>query len=200
MDEEIQEWRNMWKQKKAKSLNLDEQIKLLNRLEKKESIRRKGLIAALIIILVCFFIKDPEFDKSNINNIIGLLLAVIGIIILLAMSYKFKFYLKKDETLSAHQNFIRKLKWISGFNLKALLIPVVILIIALNFLLLGFYDKGELFSYEFKKEYRLPIHFSTLVLFFLFYFLKITRLKKIQKGASATIHELETISDNEEEN
>lgn len=193
MDEEIQEWRNMWKQKKVKSLNLDEQFKQLNKLEKKEQLRKKAIIGAIIILLICFFIEDPEFDKTNINNIIGFSLAIIGMIISLIISYRTRLYLPNDQSLSDNQNSIRKLQGIATFNLKQLLIPMVILIIALNFLLLGFYDKGELFSYEFKEEYRLPIHLSTVALFFLSYYLHMPKLKKMQKEALESINEFETI-------
>jgi hypothetical protein len=195
MDEEIQKWQNMWQQKKSKGFNLDGLIKRLNKIEKKESFRRKMLIVALIVMLSAFLFKLEGFDSRY--SIITFLFVAVGISMELILLYKVKYNFVNENILFDNKNYVKKLK--SRLEIRAwhLLIIMTLLIIGLNFTLLGLYEKGDIFSYDFKREYRLPFHLSTVGLFMLAFFVNSRRLKNRQKESLELIKELEFVFEDE---
>lgn len=190
MEEQILKWKEMWQEQKSNSLNINELIKRLNKMERKAKFMRTFLIIALVILTLASLIFITEISVSKFY-IISYVLAFTGAIIKLRLLYRTKYSTITNESDFNNQYFIKKLNKKIDFKTKHLLIYMSIMIASINFALLGLYEKGTVFNFVINDENRLFFHLATLILFAVAYVINKARMDKNKRNALKLISDLE---------
>lgn len=190
MEEQVLKWKALWQEQKSNSLNINELIIQLNKMERKAKFLRIFLIVALATLILSSFIFITEF-LANKFYIISYILAFTGAFIKLILLYRTKYSTITDQSGFNNRYFIKKLTKKIDFKTKHLLIYLLIMIVSLNFVLLGAYEKGTLFNYEINDENRIFYHLATIVLFLFAYPINKRRMDKNKRNALNLISDLE---------
>ncbi len=191
MEEQILKWKDMWQEQKSNSLNVNELIIRLNKMERKEKLLRTILIVALLIIALASVVFIAEIS-ANKFYIISYVLAFTGASMKLVLLYRTKFNTITDESDFNNHYFIKKLNKKTSFKTKHLLIYMTIMIVALNFALLGLYENGTIFNFAINDENRLFFHLATIVLFAVAYIINKRRMDKNKRNTLKLISDLES--------
>jgi hypothetical protein len=193
MEEQIIKWKNMWKEQKSNSLNANELIKRLNKIERKAKFQRSKLLVLLVILTIAsiIFLSELLFNKFFI---ITYALTFTAILIKLIPLYRTKYRLITDQSDLNNHDFIKILLKKMTFKTKHLLIYMFVVILALNFILLGAYEKGIIFNIIIDDGNRIFFHLATIVLFVIAY---LSNKKSMNKNKEET---LKLISDLENNN
>lgn len=190
MEDQILKWKDMWQEQKSSSLNVNELIGRLNQMERNAKLQRMKLIIGLVILTLASIIFISELLTSK-YFLITYILAFTAIFIKLVPLYKTKYGTMTDESDFNNHYFIKKLTQKMNFKTKHLLLYMSIIIVALNFALLGSYEKGTLFNYEINDENRIFFHLATIVLFAVAYILNKRNMDKNKRKTLKLIADLE---------
>lgn len=191
--EELNKWKDMYQKSVSNTLNVDELIERLNAVEKDIRKKRILLIVCFLVLIVTSLLRLSEFE--NIYYVFSYVLIAIGISMKLFVLYKGKYNLISDKTKFNNQNFIKnhvsKLKEKINFEKKYLMVFLILLIGGLNLALIGMYDKGTIFNFEFNESNRIFIHLSTILLFFVGFYLNSNKIDRYKNDVLELITELE---------
>ena len=193
MEEQIIKWKNMWKEQKSNSLNANELIKRLNKIERKAKFQRAKLLILLVVLTIASIISLSEL-LSNKFFIITYALIFTAILIKFIPLYSTKYSIITDQSDLNNHDFIKILLKKMTFRTKHLVLYMFILILAINCALLGAYEKGTIFNIIIDDENRIFFHLATVVLFVIAY---LTNKKSLHKNKEET---LKLISDLENNN
>lgn len=191
MDEQILKWKDMWQEQKSSSLNVNELIGRLNQIERNARLQRTKLIIGLVILTLASIIFISEL-LTNTYFWITYILVITAVLIKLVPLYKTKYATMTDESGFNNHYFIKKLTQKMDFKMKHLLLYMSILLVGLNFALLGAYEKGTLFNYEINDENRIFFHLTTIVLFTVAYIVNKKNMDKNKRNTLKLIADLET--------
>ena len=191
MEEQILKWKNMWQEQQSSSLNAHELIERLNKMERKAKLQRTKLNIALVILVLVSLIFISEL-LANKYLLISYVLIFTGACVKLIPLYKTKYSSITDESDFNNRYFIKKLNEKTGFKTKHLLIYMTILIAAINFALLGLYEKGAIFNFVINDENRLFFHLATIILFAVAYVVNKKRMDKNKRNTLKLISDLES--------
>ena len=190
MDEQILKWKDMWQEQKSSSLNVNELIGQLNQMERNARLQRTKLIIGLVILTLASIIFISEL-LTNTYFWITYILVFAAVLIKLVPLYKTKYTTTTNESDFNNHYFIKKLTQKMDFKMKHLLLYMFILIVGLNFALLGAYEKGTLFNYEINDENRVFFHLATIVLFAVAYIVNKKNMDKNKRNTLKLIADLE---------
>ena len=190
MEEQIIKWKDMWQEQKSNSLNVNELIIRLNKIEGKAKLLRTILIVALVIIALASVVFIAEIS-ANKFYIISYVLAFTGASMKLVLLYRTKFNTITDESDFNNHYFIKKLNKKTSFKTKHLLIYMTIMIASINFALLGLYENGTIFNFVINDENRLFFHLATIILFTVAYVINKRRMNKNKRNTLKLISDLE---------
>ena len=191
--EELNKWKDMYQKSVSNTLNVDELIERLNAVEKDIRKKRILLIVCFLVLIVTSLLRLSEFE--NIYYVFSYVLIVIGMSMKLFVLYKGKYNLISDKTKFNNQSFIKnhisKLKEKINFEKKYLMVFLILMIAGVNFALIGMYDKGTIFNFEFNQINRVFIHLSTILLFFVGFYLNSNKIDRYKNDVLELITELE---------
>ncbi|KAB1154161.1 hypothetical protein F7018_14375 [Tenacibaculum aiptasiae] len=191
--EELNKWKDMYQKSESDTLSIDQLIERLNVIEKGVRKKRILLIMCFLVLIVTSLLRLPEFE--NIYYVLSYVLITIGISMKLFVLYRGKYSLISDKTKFNNQNFIKnhvgKLKEKINFEKRYLMVFLILMIGGVNFALIGMYDKGTIFNFEFNQSNRLFIHLSTILLFFVGFYLNSKKINRYKKDVLELITELE---------
>lgn len=190
MEEQIINWKNMWKEQKSYAPNSNELIGRLNQIERNAKNQRIKLLIVSTVLIVACSVGLSEL-LANKYYLISFILLLTGIIIKLTPLYKTKYgIIKKESDLNNH-NFIKKLTAKTDFKTKHLLIYMSIIVLALNIALLGLSENGTIFNFEINNENKVFFHLGTIVLFIFAYISNKRNLDNSKKETLKLISDLE---------
>ncbi|MCF2876567.1 MULTISPECIES: hypothetical protein [unclassified Tenacibaculum] len=191
--EELNKWKDMYQKSASNTLNVDELIERLNAVEKDIRKKRILLIVCFLVLIITSLLRLSEFE--NIYYVFSYVLIVIGMSMKLFVLYKGKYNLISDKTKFNNQSFIKnhisKLKEKINFEKKYLMVFLILMIAGVNFALIGMYDKGTIFNFEFNQINRVFIHLSTILLFFVGFYLNSNKIDRYKNDVLELITELE---------
>ncbi|WP_298427337.1 hypothetical protein [uncultured Kordia sp.] len=190
MEEQILKWKSMWKEQKVNSLNTNELIERLNKIEKKAKFQRVKLITALLVLAVASTLLLSEL-LANTFYLLSYILITIGIAVKLIPLYKTNYRMITDESGFNNHDFIKKLTQKMNFKTKHLLLYMFIMILALNIALLGLYEKGTIFNFEITDKNRIYYHLATIILFVIAYIINKRNMDANKKEIVSLIKDLE---------
>ncbi|PKV50438.1 hypothetical protein ATE84_2495 [Aquimarina sp. MAR_2010_214] len=190
MEEQILKWKEMWQEQKSNSLNVNELIMRLNQMERNAKFMRTFLIIALVILTLASLIFIAELSVSKFY-IISYILAFTGAFMKLVLLYRTKYSAITNESDFNNQYFIKKLNKKIDFKTKHLLIYMSVMIVSINFALLGLYEKGTIFNFVINDENRLFFHLATIILFAVAYVINKMRIDKNKRNTLKLIADLE---------
>lgn len=193
MEDNLNKWQAIWQTKKSKPMHLNELITQLNAVEQKAKTQRLILFLLLGVLTIASVIYLSEILEEKVYFLITYFLILSAIGVKLVPSLKGKYNYINDDADFNNQIFIKKLKEKMAFKTKHLLLFLFLTILAMNFALLGSYEKGTIFNFEFNSSNRVFIHLSTLVIFVLGYIVNIRRLRQSQNKISKLISQLENM-------
>lgn len=195
--DELKEWKDMYQKTTSDTLQIDKLIERLNTAKKEARRKRILLVIATLVLAVTVFFRISEF--KNQYYIYSYLLIGTAIAMKLFILYKGKYNLTANETQFNNQNFIKnhinQLKEKIIFDKKHLVIFLVLLITGLNCALIGLYDKGTIFNFEFTKSNRIYIHLATIVLFFVGFYINSKKIDNYKNDIRELLEELENATD-----
>ncbi|MFK8038338.1 MAG: hypothetical protein AB8B74_08620 [Crocinitomicaceae bacterium] len=192
--DEIKKWKDMYQKQEVNTKNVDTLVERLNRIEVNVKRRRRLLIIVSGILIISAIIRLSEFENKFF--IIAFVLIGIAIAMKLSLLYRGKYDVVNNESEFNNQSFIKdhisKLKEKITFEKKHLLIFLIVLIVGLNCILIGMYDKGTIFNFEFNENNRIYIHLSTLVIFLAGYYVNSKKIDRYKKNILELIRDLES--------
>ena len=190
MDSHIIEWQAMWKEQKSDTIESSKLIKRLNKIEQRAKFKRIILLLLFSTLFLTSLVKLPEL-LSNTYYAIAYLMIFSAVLIKLIPLYKTKYKILSDESDLSNHSFIKKLKQKNNYTVKHLLTWMSILIVALNIILLGLYEKGTIFDYEINDENRIFFHLATIILFLIGFLHNKRDIDKTKRKITSLINDLE---------
>ena len=186
MENNINEWTNLWGQKKADNLDIDILTKRLTKLDRITTFQK--LFFLIVSIFAIYFMITHL--SENIFNTIAITLIIIGCLFILVPLFENKPNLKINNT----NEFIKKqIKYLK----KKLLLPkfyipifIILFVLALNVAFLGAFN-------EFENSYRALFHFSTLILLIILFIARNKGMKNYEKEILPLIENLNKIKKQE---
>lgn len=192
MEDNLIKWQSIWKQQKSKPMQLNNIISRLNTIEKKAKRQRITLIFIFAVLVITLILRPVELFGEKFY-------LIAYILILLAIGVKFfpnlkgKYNLITNEAELNNRKFIKKLQEKMTFNTNYLLIFLLLATLGLNSALLGLYEKGTIFNFDFNSQNRVFIHLSTILIFIVGYIVHKKRVNQSQNEISDLIRELENM-------
>ncbi|MFK7808568.1 MAG: hypothetical protein AB8F74_12255 [Saprospiraceae bacterium] len=192
MEDNLIKWQSIWKQQKSKPMQLNNIISRLNTIEKKAKRQRITLIFIFAVLVITSILRPVELFGEKFY-------LIAYILILLAIGVKFfpnlkgKYNLITNEAELNNRKFIKKLQEKMTFNTNYLLIFLLLATLGLNSALLGLYEKGTIFNFDFNSQNRVFIHLSTILIFIVGYIIHKKRVNQSQNEISDLIRELENM-------
>ena len=189
---EIQNWQTMWQTTKVKDdSGLNEIIQQVYTIEKQEKYQKIGLTLLLLILLITTIVRPYEVvENSYYPFAFGLV--IVAILIRTMPLYKNKLGLTLDENNVTNYDFIQQLKQKTRFKGKDLLLVMLLLFLGLNCALLGLYERGTIFNFEFTESLQIVLHSLTIPLCIFGYWQKKRQLDEKMDTIFSMIKELET--------
>lgn len=195
--DELNNWKDMYQKSSSDTPNIDKLIERLNTIERSTRRRRFLLIICTLVLAITALLRLSEFE--NKYYIFSYILIGIAIAMKLFVLYKGKYNLINNETEFNNQNFIKdhisKLKEKVIFEKKHLIVFLVLMIAGLNCALIGLYDKGTIFNFEFNAGNRIYIHLATIALFFVGFYINSKKIDRYKNNISELITDLENTTD-----
>lgn len=190
MEDNFNQWQAIWQTQKSKPMPLNELILQLNAVEQKANMQRLLLLLLFGVLIIASAIYLSELLAVTYYLIAyAFIISAIGVKLLPNLKGKYNHI--NGEANFNNQIFVKKLKEKMAFKTAHLLLFLFLAILGLNFALLGLYEKGTLFNFEFNSDNRIFIHLSTLVILFFGYLVNIKRLKQNHKELATLIDQLE---------
>ena len=191
--DELKNLKEMYQKSASDTPNLDNLIPRLNRLEENTRKRRLLLLIGALVLAVTAVFRASEFE--NKYYIYAYVLIGIAVFMKLFLLYKGSYKTIDAETEYNNQDFVKnhisKLNEKMAIEKKHLIVFLVLTIAGLNCALLGLYDKGTIFNFDFNEENRMYIHLSTLVLFLVGLYINSKKMDNYKNTISELIYDLE---------
>ncbi|MFK8162045.1 MAG: hypothetical protein AB8H12_06225 [Lewinella sp.] len=190
MDTNFNEWQTIWQAQKSQPMQLNELINQLNAVEKRARAQRlmlfllSGALAVTAILGLAEFVGQKYYQVAYL-----LILSAIGIKLYFNYSSRYS-YIENEAELN-NQVFLKGLKKKMTFSSYHVLLFLFLTILGLNFALLGMYEKGTIFNFEFNSENRILIHLFTFVLLFFGCITNLKRLKRNKRKLANLANQLE---------
>jgi|GEM_PF-5382207 len=189
MEDNLITWQSIWQKQKAKPMQLNKIISRLNNLEQKAKVQRTTLLALFSILIIAAALRPFELLDQKFN-LLAYILILTGVIVKLVPNLKGKYNLIVNEVELDNQKYVKSLEESLKFDAKRLLIFLALVILGLNSALIGLYEKGTIFNFEFTTANRTIFHLSTIILFIIGFIVNNKRMTKRQRGIAALIAEL----------
>lgn len=188
---EIENWQTMWQKTKVKGdSGFNEMIKQVYAIEKKEKYEKIVLTVCFFILLIIMVVQ-PSDIKGSIYYPFVFCLATVVICMKGIPLYKSRIGTNINEGDFTNNDFIQKLRQKTTFNEKDLLLANVLMWLALNGALLGLYEKGTIFNFEFTESLQIILHSLTIPFCLFCYWRKKRELDKNLDTIFSMIKELE---------
>jgi hypothetical protein len=181
MENEMQEWENLWQKKEANDIDID---RLSNQLIKIERITRFQKILWLFVSVFSTYLMVTRLSL-NWYNIISVVLIFLGFLFLCVPLFRNKI----TENKSTNKYVESQICYLK----KKLLLPKVYLLIFIIFFISGLNIAFLGAFIGFENSNRLMLHFSTIILFIIFYIARNIGIKNYEKEILPLINNLEKI-------
>ncbi|MCI2230249.1 hypothetical protein MC378_13810 [Polaribacter sp. MSW13] len=186
MENNINEWTELWSQQKADNLDVDLLTKQLTKLDRITTFQK---LFFLLVTIFSMYSMLTHLSK-NIFNTTAIILILLGFLIILVPLFENKPNFKIESTNQFIENQIKYLK-------KKLLIPkvyilifIILFVLALNIAFLGAFS-------ELRNSTRIFFHFSTFILFIILFVARNKGVKNYQKKIFPLIEKLKQIKNQE---
>ena len=190
MEDNLIQWQATWQQQKSKPMQVNNIISRLNSLEQKAKAQRIMILLLFAVLIIAAVLRPLEILEQP-YNLLAYVFMLLAMGVKLIPSLKGRYHLITNEAELDNRNFVKKLKGKLIFDTRYLVVFLILTILGLNCALLGLYEKGMLFNFDFNAENRVVIHLSTVLIFMVGYVVNRRRVRESQHEISELIRELE---------
>ncbi|WP_290696692.1 hypothetical protein [Lacinutrix sp.] len=170
MEQDITDWKNLWKVEKSTPIDINGLLKHINNLEKKGKLERITLLISIPLTIILLLTILPVF--TNIYNLISITLISIGMLMILLQTYKSKFSSTNKNMLNNQEyaeTLISKLKERILTTSRYMWIYAFLLISGLNF---GYIDILEKFNISLISRIIGHLILSSAMLLLIYYLIE----------------------------
>lgn len=185
MDSEIKQWQELWEKQKSSSVDVEQLLLRLNKLERISRIQK-----IVVPVLFSFSITMMIIRLStNWYNLIAILLVVIAMLSLLIPLYKTRLNKIEGDGLSNTkfvENQISKLKRRLLMPTRYLMIFIVLFVLAIN---IGIYGSTK----EMDMWIRVEWHGVTVILLAILLWFRMKKIKQFKHQINPLIEDLKKL-------
>ena len=186
MEDNINEWTDLWSSQKADNTDIDVLTKQLTKLDKITTFQK--LFFLLVSIFSIYSMVTHLSD--SIFNLTAISLIILGFIIILIPLFRNKPNFKTDNTNEFIENQIMYLEQKMLLPKVYALIFIILFVLALNIAFFGAFN-------EFESSTRILVHFSTFILFIVLFIARNKGVKNYEQKILPLIKNLNEIKNQE---